>query len=232
MANILFLFNLTDHAVTPWLDAGHTCLSVDQQHEYPYLPPRTEDGKHYRLNADIFNLKRALKHSRWQYPDFVIAFPDCTQLASSGAKHWASKRAADPEFQTRAVELAQVATGLRAPYVIENPKGALSTLWRKPDTRPYVHPWQFSGYLPEGDVHPDYPEYIANRDAYPKETGLWVGNGAQLPVPKPVAIPEGYSTQFKKLGGKSLKTKNIRSATPRGMFIAVYEANKHLVGDS
>ena len=40
----------------------------------------------------------------------------------------------------------------------------------------------------------------------------------------------GYSKQHKKLGGKSLKTKNIRSSTPRGFANAVFEynsANQH-----
>ena len=36
----------------------------------------------------------------------------------------------------------------------------------------------------------------------------------------------GYSTAMMKLGGKSQRTKDIRSATPRGFAIAVYEANK------
>ena len=35
----------------------------------------------------------------------------------------------------------------------------------------------------------------------------------------------GYSNQHKKLGGRSLKTKNIRSATPRGFAQAVFESN-------
>jgi hypothetical protein len=34
------------------------------------------------------------------------------------------------------------------------------------------------------------------------------------------------SPQWGKLGGKSLKTKNIRSATPRGFARAVYLANQ------
>ena len=33
------------------------------------------------------------------------------------------------------------------------------------------------------------------------------------------------SPQWGKLGGKSLRTKNIRSATPRGFARAVFEAN-------
>ena len=47
-----------------------------------------------------------------------------------------------------------------------------------------------------------------------------------MPEKKPVSILDRYSDQFKLLGGKSLKTKNIRSATPRGFAKAVCEANK------
>lgn len=35
-----------------------------------------------------------------------------------------------------------------------------------------------------------------------------------------------FNRQTKKLGGKSLKTKNIRSATPRGLFRAIFLANR------
>ena len=67
-------------------------------------------------------------------------------------------------------------------------------------------------------------EYIAARDAYPKKTCLWSGGGFELPDKKPVDCKPGYSDMHKKLGGKSLKTKNIRSATPRGFAKAVFEA--------
>ena len=47
-----------------------------------------------------------------------------------------------------------------------------------------------------------------------------------MPEPKPVGVVGGYSTQHLKLGGKSQRTKDIRSATPRGFAIAIYESNK------
>ena len=47
-----------------------------------------------------------------------------------------------------------------------------------------------------------------------------------MPDKKPVDVEPGYSDQHKKLGGKSLKTKNIRSATPRGFAQAVFESNQ------
>ena len=51
-------------------------------------------------------------------------------------------------------------------------------------------------------------------------------------MPTKVAVdPEayhgnGYSTSMMKLGGKSQRTKDIRSATPRGFAIAIHDANK------
>ncbi|MCS5737504.1 hypothetical protein, partial [Herbiconiux daphne] len=110
------------------------------------------------------------------------------------------------------------------PWFAENPVSRLASLWRKPDYS--FHPFEFGGYLPEDDEHPDYPEIIKARDAYPKKTMLWAGNGFRFPVKKPVPVRPGYSDQFWKLGGKSLRTKNIRSATPRSFALAVFEANK------
>ena len=46
-----------------------------------------------------------------------------------------------------------------------------------------------------------------------------------MPAKLPVPVSDGYSKQHLKLGGKSMKTKNIRSATPRGFAKAVFFAN-------
>ena len=46
-----------------------------------------------------------------------------------------------------------------------------------------------------------------------------------MPWTDPVQPEKGHSRQHLKLGGKSAKTKNIRSATPRGFARAVYEFN-------
>lgn len=109
------------------------------------------------------------------------------------------------------------------PGFFENPVSLISSLYRKPDF--IFHPFEFGGYLPENDIHPRHPEYIAARDAYPKKTCIWTVNKFKIPEKKPVLVEPGYSAQFKKLGGKSQKTKDIRSETPRGFAIAVYEAN-------
>lgn len=75
------------------------------------------------------------------------------------------------------------------------------------------------------EAHPKWPDYIAPRDAYPKKTCLWTGGVFVMPATLPVTPEDGHSRQHLKLGGKSMKTKNIRSATPRGFARAVFEAN-------
>lgn len=157
-----------------------------------------------------------------------MGFPPCTDLAASGAKHFYLKRYRDPLFQDKAMDLVYTARNifieLACPWVIENPVGVVSSMWRKPDH--IFNPWEYGGYLPEDDVHPFYPEYIAPRDAYPKKTCYWTGGNFIMPEPKPVPVPPGYSAQFKFLGGKSAKTKRIRSMSPRGIAQAIYEVNR------
>lgn len=158
----------------------------------------------------------------------VMGFPPCDDMATCGAVWFAAKALKDPDFQTKAVWRAKLVKEFGdawgAPYFAENPVSVLSTLWRKADY--YFHPWHYGGYLPEDDQYPIYPEYIRARDAYPKLTCYWTGNGFVMPEKKPVHCESGYSVQYKKLGGKSKKTKKIRSMTPRGIMRAIYEANQ------
>jgi hypothetical protein len=131
-------------------------------------------------------------------------------------------------FQQRAAQYAIDCAGLfddlGCPYFIENPVSVLATKWRKPDHT--FHPYEYGGYIAKNDAqHPRWPDYIADRDAYPKKTCLWTGNGFVMPPKVPVEPESGHSRQHLKLGGKSAKTKNIRSATPRGFAIAVMAAN-------
>ena len=133
--------------------------------------------------------------------------------------------------------------------MVENPVGCISTMWRKPDW--VFHPWQYSGLIPFAEAkHPDWPEYVPEYDWYPKRTGIWCGNGFHMPDAcelrrilngKKLSFQEWqrddweerrYSPQFKKLGGKSLKTKLIRSLTPRGYAAAVHAVNDPNYGEA
>jgi hypothetical protein len=147
----------------------------------------------------------------------------------SGAAHFERKREVNPDFQNEAAMHARWCASffneLDCPYYIENPISVLSTLWRKPNYR--FHPYEFGGYIAEEEAeHPLYPEYIAPRDAYTKRTCLWTNDKFIMPELKPVDCETfGNSRQHRKLGGKSAKTKNIRSATPRGFAQAVFQYN-------
>ena len=227
MKRAVFLFDYTGIMARPWLEAGYECWLFDGQHPNGI----TRDGNLIKVGwmldpseweAEASNIAD-LVHSA----DFVFGFPECTDIAVSGAAHFAKKLEDNPLCQVNAVNLgrlvARVAELLGAPYGVENPVSVMSTLWRKPDYS--FHPYEYGGYLPENDSHPLYPDYIAARDAYPKKTCIWAGNGFVMPEKAPVPPEDGYSRQHRKLGGKSIKTKNIRSATPRGFAEAVFKSN-------
>ena len=229
---VISLYDYTGEALKPWAEAGYACYAFDIQH----LDTKVEGY----ANGGFIRYEGLDLHDFSNYSDlffrfngcnvaFGMAFPVCTDLAVSGAAWFKKKAEADPLFQQRAAQHATDCAGLfddlGCPYFIENPVSVLSTLWRKPDHN--FHPYEYGGYIPYGEEqHPKWPEYIAPRDAYSKKTCLWTGNGFNMPTKVSVECDSfGSSTQHRKLGGKSMKTKNIRSATPRGFARAVVEAN-------
>lgn len=218
----IFLFDLTGIMAEPWRKAGYNCYIVDIQHPMGISEDKKRPGL-FKVGADLRN--------GWLPPSdvvgriaFVGAFPECTNVAVSGAAHFLNK---GPRALSLSLDLfatsKEIGEWSGAPYFIENPVSTFSTYCGKPD---YIfNPYDYGGYLPENDRHPTWPEYIAPRDAYPKKTCLWTGGGFIMPERREVEPEDGFSRQHKKLGGKSQKTKNIRSATPRGFALAVFEAN-------
>lgn len=241
---VVSFFDYTGHAVRPWAEAGYTCICADIQHKIKTFEPMgRKGGGTWFLPADLspdgegWNTIRSMVGKRPVV--MVFGFPPCTDLAVSGARHFAKKAKDDPAFQQRAVAMAVAvadwADTFNAPYVIENPRSVLSTQWRPRDHS--FDPYHFGGYLPEDDIHPRHPKYIAPRDAYTKDTWHWTGNGYRHPPARPVE-PEILervtrsgrtirgSRQFMKLGGSGMKTKNIRNETPRGWALAAFQANE------
>lgn len=231
----VFLFDYTGIMAKPWADAGYKCYCFDGQHKSGvYQDSQNENiinvGMWFNneITGDYSNLDvNKIIEITGRDISFVFGFPECTDLAVSGASHFARKRENNPFFQLEAMELVKLTeklgNELSCKWALENPISVISTMWRKPDYK--FHPYEYGGYLPEDDEHPLYPDYIKPRDAYPKKTCIWSGNGFIMPPLRPVYVEPGFSDQHKKLGGKSLKTKNIRSATPRGFAMAVFEYN-------
>ena len=232
---VISLYDFTGEALKPWALAGYTCYAFDIQHSKQNLNTDTFVGSKCSINyihADLHD-QETLNAIQSEFGDkpvvFGMAFPVCTDMAVSGAAHFKRKAEANPWFQHDAVghvtAISRMFNGMAIPYFIENPVSVLATMWRKPDY--YFHPYHYGGYIPEDEAeHPRWPEYIAARDAYPKKTCLWTGGGFNMPPPCYVLLYGGYSKQHLKLGGKSQRTKDIRSATPRGFAIAICEANK------
>lgn len=103
---------------------GHDAMSCD-------LLDTETSGPHYR--GDV----RDVLGDGW---DLMIAHPPCTDLASSGARWFAEKRA--DGRQQRAIDFVRLLLEADIPQIaIENPIGVLSTYIRKPDQ--IVQPWQF-----------------------------------------------------------------------------------------
>ena len=232
---VLSLYDFTGEALVPWAEAGYSCIAFDIQHDNTVTDVFGSGGSIKYVKADLHDqstLNRIAVQFQFEDVVFGMAFPVCTDMAVSGAAHFKRKAERDPEFQNKAVSYAKICAQmfneLGVPYFIENPVSVLATKWRKPDHS--FHPYEYGGYIHDDHAeHPRWPEYIAAKDAYPKKTCLWTGNGFTMPWKDPVQPEQGHSRQHKKLGGKSQRTKDIRSATPRGFAKAVYEFNSQTV---
>jgi hypothetical protein len=230
---IVSLFDESGLMLRPWAERGFTCYAFDIQND-----GRVEE---FASGGSISYVKADLMPDDWRVegatnptiesiiamnPAICFGFGPCDDLAVCGAKHFAGKLAADPDCQLRAVALWRVVetVGNRVgcPWFGENPRSRLSTLYRRYNFR--FDPSDFGGYLPIEDVHPMYPDIIPPRDAYTKDTWIWTGNGFAIPPRRPIGDC-GYYPGWAHLGGKSARTKRIRSSTPRGWAAAVFFAN-------
>lgn len=170
---------------------GHDAISCD-------LLPSLIPGPH--VEGDVLPLLT----QPW---DMVIAFPPCTHLAVSGAKHFAAKQADGRQQQGIEFFMKFVYLTEHIPRVaIENPVGIMSSLYRKPDQ--IVQPWMFG-------------------DEATKTTCLWLKG---LPLLTPTKVV-GKGARHVTKGGKSLpawynlppspERGKIRSATFQGLARAM-----------
>ena len=219
----VFLYDFTGIMAEPWRKAGYDCYIVDRQHKEGIYEDPQRPGL-FKVGAELrtgWNLEPGIA----ERVCFLGSFPECTNVAVSGAAHFKKK---GPRALALSLDLfatcRELAEKLGCPYFIENPVSTFSTYCGKPNYT--FDPFEYGGYIDEAEaVHPTYPENIEDRDGYTKKTCLWTGGGFVMPPKRPVPHQKGDSLQHSKLGGKSLKTKNIRSATPRGFAEAVFQAN-------
>jgi len=107
---------------------GHEAFSCDLLEQSGGYPE-------WHFKEDMFEvIKREPKF------DLMIAFPPCTDLAVSGARHFERKRL-DGSQQKSIEFFMKVINADVERIAVENPIGIMSSLYRKPDQ--IIQPWQF-----------------------------------------------------------------------------------------
>lgn len=150
----------------------------------------TEGDERWHFQGDCLPLLR----QGW---DLLVCHPPCTDLAVSGARHFAAKQA--DGRQQRALDFVQALLGAPIPHIaLENPVSIISSRIRKPDQ--IIQPWQFG----HGET---------------KATCLWLKN---LPKLKPTDIVEGREPRVHRMPPSPDRWKE-RSRTFAGVALAMAE---------
>ena len=181
---------------------GHDAWSCD------LLPAEDDSPHHYQCDVEL------LLHENWGW-DLLIAHPPCTHLARSGARwltdHWVMSKAAPGgrrwhdgsekrrQFKEAVAFVRRLANAPVSRIAIENPRGMLSTHWRKPDQE--IQPWMFG----HGEM---------------KTTALWLKN---LPNLVPSKIVDGREQRLWKLPPQTPERWKERSRTYPGIGAAMAE---------
>lgn len=150
-------------AVTKKLrEQGHEAYSCD-------IIPCSGGKPEWHIQKDVKLL--LTKKNSW---DMMIAFPPCTHLAVSGARHFKKKR--DDGRQQQAIDFFMYLVNAPVPRIaIENPVGIMSTLYRKPDQ--IIQPYHFG-------------------DRAQKSTCLWLKKLPLLVATKPIKMRKSDYYEF------------------------------------
>ncbi len=143
----------------------------------------------------------------------LIAMP-CTDYALSGAKHFARKDidGTTDKSQVLVKRIKEIIDYFNSEFwVIENPMTRIHRL----------NPW--IGELKYKFNPCDFAGYGFESDRYNKQT--WLFGNFNKPVKNRLEPLEKDYPGFKNFGGKSEKTKELRSITPLGFSYAFFNAN-------
>ena len=172
--------------------------------------PYKDDGYDVRLVTSPVADVRFVEYHKSLKVYGILAAPPCTVFASSGAR-W--KRTIPEMIEGLSVVdacLRLIMIYQPEFWVLENPIGKLVRYLGKP--KMYFQPFEYG-------------------DPYTKKTCLW-GN-FNHPITNPVEPIYKYAKNGKRFspmhfntGGKSEKTKRLRSITPPGFAKAFFDANK------
>lgn len=208
---VISLCDLTGHMVAPWVEAGYRAVLVDPQH----IISRHE-GAVLKIASTVHDAMPELS-ALIQSGDVaaVFGFPPCTDMAVSGARWFAAKRATDPMFQAKAVAVAEQCRTIGqlsgARWFVENPVSVLSRVFGKA-----THTFDPCDYTA-----------LEPADNYTKRTCLWSGGGFVMPAPqRDPSLPAPDDRIHKAAPGP--ERENFRSATPLGFARAVFDVNHRI----
>ena len=123
---------------------GHEAYSCD-------IEPCSGGHPEWHIQQDV----KPLLNQKW---DMIIAFPPCTHLAVSGARHFKQKIL--DGRQQQGIDFFNLFTDVDCPRIaIENPVGIMSTRWKKPTQ--IIQPYEYG-------------------DPYKKTTCLWLKGLSKL----------------------------------------------------
>lgn len=208
--------------IRPYVEAGYTVAQFDLKHG--------DDVTDFvETMAGIDAICRDL--GRDARVVGVLAAPPCTDFASSGARWWPSKDADGTTAESvRIAESCMAIIDACRPdwWALENPVGRIARLVPRLAAERvwYFNPCEFAGWL-MGEA--------SDRECYTKRTGIW---GTATMPPKREREPVMFertradgrvvrgSWMWANLGGKSERTKTLRSNTPEGFARAFALVNR------
>jgi hypothetical protein len=214
MKILLDLFSHSGNCSKPYRDAGWHVLQVDIKHGIDILKWDYVSAIRELINSQPF---RTSDHA---VQIGIIAAIPCTDYAISGARHFAAK---DSDGRTHQSNRLVMATKHIIDYCkytfnlvfwqVENPMSRIHKLnpWLG-SVKHKFNPCDYALFSPE-------PE----KDRYNKQTWLW-GEFNKPPLGYMAPIYK-ENPGWKLYGGKSERTKELRSITPMGFCYAFYIAN-------
>ena len=130
---------------------GHEAFSCD-------LIPTSGLHPEWHIQGDVLEYLGKNKYNDFKGWDMMVGFPPCTDIAVSGSGSFEQK-IKDGRQQKSIEFFMKIVNAPIEKVAIENPKGIMSTQYKKPDQ--IIHPYYFG-------------------DAYAKSTCLWLKNLPKL----------------------------------------------------
>jgi site-specific DNA-cytosine methylase len=215
MIRILSLFDYSGAWSLPYRQRGYETIQVDSKFRRGLRRIENEYGVNYELGCDVRELLEGDCIAKLHPCRGVLAAPPCTEFAGSGAQYWKAKNkdgrtAAALELIDATLEIIKRIDPVW--WVMENPVGRLPTLRPQLGAPWFIQPhWYGDPYTKKTGLYGDFNNELERNDVKPRMYKTKTGKRG--------------SYYWAKLGGKSEKTKELRSMTPPGFAEAFAKAN-------